>query len=47
MEASSMMAKMITTSRRDGNGGHIGAMAMEPIVMHAAILFINNMIICL
>jgi hypothetical protein len=27
-----MMAMMITTRQEDGNGGHIGAMAMEPIV---------------
>ena len=36
MEASIMMAMMITT-RQDG--GHLGAMAMEPIVMQEAILF--------
>jgi hypothetical protein len=34
-----MMAMMITKDRKDGNGGHYGAMAMDPIVMQKAILF--------
>ena len=34
-----MMAMMITQDRTDGNGGHLGAMAMEPIVMQDDILF--------
>jgi hypothetical protein len=35
-----MVAMIITQDKMDGNGGHYGAMAMEPIVMHKAILFI-------